>query len=98
VPRKPGDLQSPGGIGILSVKIVTDAADNRLINADVNGSLNILRLGMGRDFDVGSRVFNPVKLNEFRDVRLAGPADRGSVADPVRSHEHTNVSEERLTA
>ena len=98
MPRKPGDLQSPGGIGILSVKIVTDAADNRLINADVNGSLNILRLGMGRDFDVGSRVFNPVKLNEFRDVRLAGPADRGSVADPVSYIKDMNAKKERLTA
>lgn len=73
-------------------------AGNRLVNADVNGSLNILRLGLGRDFDVGGKVFNPVRVNEFRDVRLAGPADRGSVADPVCYLKHTNVKEERLTA
>ena len=73
-------------------------ADNRLVNADVNGSLNILRLGLGRDFDVGDKVFNPIKVNEFRDADLGRPADRGQVACPVRSHERTNVSEERLTA
>lgn len=72
-------------------------ADNHLVNADVNGSLNILRLGLGRDFDVGGKVFNPIKINEFRDADLGRPADRGSVADPVCYLKHTNVKEERLT-
>lgn len=73
-------------------------AYNRLVNADVNGSLNILRLGLGRDFDVGGKVFNPTKINEFRDADLGRPADRGSVADPVPYIKDTNVKETRLTA
>lgn len=59
----------------------------KLVNADVNGSLNILRLGLHSDFKVSALNMNPVKLkkvNELRDVAYFKwqPANRGSVLEP----------------
>lgn len=60
--------------------------DGRRINADVNGSLNILRRGLKKDFDVDNSVFNPVtirNINEIRDVfENKKPTDRGYVFYP----------------
>lgn len=60
--------------------------DGKLINADVNGSYNILRLGSKKDFKVNN-CFNPIKVinvNEIRNVAYFKwqPADRGSVLEP----------------
>lgn len=57
----------------------------KLLNADVNGSLNILRLGTdNKKIVISEKVFNPVKLrdvNEVCDVAYFKwqPADRGYV-------------------
>ena len=42
--------------------------DGKLLNADVNGSLNILRKGLGKDIQISERMFNPIKQNEVCDV------------------------------
>lgn len=45
--------------------------NGQLMNADVNGSLNILRLGLISSFEISSSVFNPVRMmniNEICDV------------------------------
>ena len=47
----------------------------RLMNADVNGSLNILRLGLISRFEISSSIFNPVKMmniNKICDVSRNG--------------------------
>lgn len=54
------------------------------INADINGSLNILRKGRGNDFDVSHKIFNPIRLtnmNELHDVAYFKwqPMNRGYV-------------------
>lgn len=54
----------------------------KLVNADVNGSINILRLGLGHDFEIGFSNLNPTLINEVRDAFVRKPADRGSVPDP----------------
>ena len=51
-------------------------AEGRRVNADVNGSLNILRIGLNREFDSGT-PFNPSILTVVCDAP-SGPADRGS--------------------
>ena len=61
--------------------------NGRLLNADVNGSLNILRIGTGRDLPKVS-PFNPTRLkdpNEVRDVAYLRwrPSDTGNVFLPV---------------
>ena len=62
----------------------------KLVNADVNGSLNILRKGLGHDFEIGKGVFNPIKLkHETCDASVRKPTGRGSVLDPVGSFEPT---------
>ena len=59
-----------------------------LVNADVNGSLNILKIGSrGIRTSIPKTAFNPIKLkniNEIRDVAYFRwqPADRGSVLEP----------------
>lgn len=55
--------------------------EGKLLNADVNGSYNILRLGKNVDVTI-KKAFNPVKLremNELCDVAYFKwqPADRG---------------------
>ena len=55
--------------------------EGKLLNADVNGSFNILRLGKNEDVII-KNAFNPVKLremNELYDVAYFKwqPADRG---------------------
>lgn len=60
--------------------------DGKLLNADVNGSLNILRLGTGSELPNGNR-FNPIKLNNPNEVRDAAylrwrPSDTGDVFSP----------------
>ena len=57
--------------------------EGKLLNADVNGSYNILRLGNNEDVII-KNAFNPVKLremNELCDVAYFKwqPADRGYV-------------------
>jgi putative transposase len=59
---------------------------NKIINADVNGSYNILKLGLKKDFKV-KKCFNPIKIkniNEICDVAYFNwqPTDRGSVLEP----------------
>jgi hypothetical protein len=60
-------------------------ASGKLVNADVNGSYNILRLGIGVDV-TQKRPFNPHRtknINELGDVchfRWLRPADRRPVS------------------
>lgn len=64
-----------------------------LVNADVNGSLNILRIGSKNDeINIQRVVLSPTKLkniNEIRDVAYFHwqPADRGSVLEPNDSNQ-----------
>lgn len=37
--------------------------NKKAINADINGSLNIIKLGTGKSFSVKSNVFNPTKID-----------------------------------
>lgn len=59
-----------------------------MVNADVNGSLNILKIGSRNvRTSISKNIFNPIKLkniNEIRDVAYFRwqPADRGSVLEP----------------
>lgn len=58
----------------------------KLMNADVNGSLNILRLGLKKDFEAGNK-FNPIaikRINELSDAVYFNwrPADIGCVSQP----------------
>ncbi len=59
-----------------------------LVNADVNGSLNILKIGSRNDqIDTPRSVFNPIKLEDINEIREVAyfrwqPADRGSVLEP----------------
>lgn len=39
------------------------SANNMAINADINGSLNILKMGMGYTFEINKMFFNPVKID-----------------------------------
>lgn len=53
---------------------------------DVNGSLNILRLGLKKDFEAGNK-FNPIaikRINELSDAVYFNwrPADIGCVSQP----------------
>ena len=65
----------------------------KLVNADVNGSLNILRRGLGHDFEIGKVVFNPIKLkHESRNASARKPASRGSVLDSVGSKDPAKES------
>ena len=60
---------------------------NGLINADVNGSLNILRLGINKNFKIENK-FNPIRIkniNELNDVcylKYSEPVDIGQVFFP----------------
>ena len=60
---------------------------NGLINADVNGSLNILRLGINKNFKIENK-FNPIRIkniNELNDVcyfKYSEPVDIGQVFCP----------------
>ena len=57
------------------------------VNADVNGSLNILRKGLGHDFEIGNLVFNPHKIkHESGDASIRKPVGRGSVLDPFNGN------------
>ena len=42
--------------------------NGRCINADVNGSLNILKTGLGHSFNVNNSVFNPQILNNVNEI------------------------------
>lgn len=62
----------------------------QLINSDVNGSFNILRLGLKTKFNKPNNVFNPIKIkkiNELSDVVFFKwqPTDRGCVFQPNSS-------------
>ncbi len=57
--------------------------EGKLLNADVNGSYNILRLGKNADVTI-KKAFNPVKLREMNELCDVAhfkwqPADRGYV-------------------
>ena len=58
-----------------------------LINADINGSLNILRLGINKNFKIENK-FNPIRIkniNELNDVcyfKYSEPVDIGQVFCP----------------
>ena len=41
----------------------------KIINADVNASLNILRKSLNKTFSISNKVFNPILINETCDVR-----------------------------
>lgn len=56
--------------------------NGKLINADVNGSLNILRLGLKHDFEIDFSNLNPTLINEVRNTSTWKLVDRGSVPDP----------------
>ena len=63
--------------------------EGKLLNADVNGSYNILRLGKNEDVII-KNAFNPVKLremNELCDIAYFKwqSADRGQVFQPDSS-------------
>lgn len=49
------------------------SSNKGLINADINGSLNILRRGLNKTFEVCSNVFNPIKktINESTEALLS---------------------------
>ncbi len=73
-------------------------SDGRLLNADVNGSLNILRVGLGKS-DLGTadgaRLFNPWKVGNIDTIRDAvrtfgRPADRRSVSERNAVEMHGN--------
>lgn len=56
----------------------------KLMNADVNGSLNILRLGLKKDFEIGNK-FNPIAIKQMNELSDAvyfnwRPADIGCVS------------------
>ena len=60
--------------------------NGKMINADVNGSYNILRLGTKKRIN-SKKCFNPIKvrnINEILDVAYFKwqPEDRGSVSEP----------------
>lgn len=62
----------------------------KLLNADVNGSLNILRCGLKNDFDISNKVFNPrclKNMNELCDIAYFDwqSANRGYVFQPYNS-------------
>lgn len=48
--------------------------DKKAINADINGSLNIIKLGTGKSFSVKSNVFNPTKIDV--NVKLSPAMDK----------------------
>lgn len=48
--------------------------NKKAINADINGSLNIIKLGTGKSFSVKSNVFNPTKINV--NVKLSPAMDK----------------------
>lgn len=59
----------------------------KMVNADINGSLNILRLGLKRDFMIGKKNFNPLRLKNLDELCDAAHfkwqlADRGCVFQP----------------
>ena len=59
----------------------------RTINADVNGSLNILKLGTKRKFKVSNKVFNPARLSKIDGLNDVAhfkwqPVDIGCVFQP----------------
>ena len=58
----------------------------QLINADVNGSLNILRQGLKHNFEISKNVFNPIRLcniNEINNISIKQKSvDRGCVFQP----------------
>ena len=65
----------------------------QLINSDVNGSLNILRLGIKTKVNKPNNVFNPIKIkkiNELSDVVFFKwqPTDRGCVFQPNSSYQN----------
>lgn len=58
------------------------SSENKMLNADINGSLNILRLGLRSDFEYSKSIFNPIKIknvNEICDVAYLDwqPTNRG---------------------
>ena len=48
--------------------------NKKAINADINGSLNIIKLGTGKSFPVKSNVFNPKKIDV--NVKLSPAMDK----------------------
>lgn len=48
--------------------------NKKAINADINGSLNIIKLGTGKSFSVKSNVFNPTKIDV--NVKLSPVMDK----------------------
>ena len=48
--------------------------NKKAINADINGSLNIIKLGTGKSFSVKSNVFNPKKIDV--NVKLSPAMDK----------------------
>ena len=62
------------------------SSNGRALNADVNGSLNIMKVGSRSDITVGN-PFNPVKIDDINEIRDAfhfawTPVDRGRVSRP----------------
>ena len=39
------------------------SSDKKVLNADINGSLNILKRGMGFSFKVENEIFRPTKID-----------------------------------
>ena len=72
------------------------SSKGKLLNADVNGSLNILRCGLKNDFDISNKVFNPQrlkKINELCDIAYFDwqSANRGYVFQPYSSISERNL-------
>jgi len=44
------------------------SSSGKIINADVNGSLNILRLGLKSDFKISDLNLNPVRLKKMNEL------------------------------
>ena len=69
--------------------------NGKMLNADVNGSLNILRKSID-NFDISNRIFNPIRiknLNELSDVAYFKwqPADIGCVFQPNSSSQNNKI-------
>ena len=43
------------------------SSTGKLLNADINGSLNILRRGLNYNIDIFSKFFNPVKIKTMKE-------------------------------
>lgn len=58
------------------------ATNNRQLNADINGSLNIIKRGIGYSFNPNKCIFNPTKI-DIEKKRLISNIDRRGISGDV---------------